>query len=327
MRHHGRMPDRSAHVDEGWRAVRAAAPAGPDADAAKRGRLTFLGHSTVLIEIDDLRILTDPVLREGVGPVRRQVQAVLPELFADLDAVFISHGHHDHLDPPSLRRIPGKPTLIVPRGFGRIAEQAGARPGRGGRARRPADDRPRPVRGHLRRALGPPRAVRADRPGDRLRDRGARGRSTSRATRTCSRRWASSPGALDVAMLPVWGWGPTIGEGHMNPIRAAAAAAHPPAEAGDPDPLGHVLPGGDAAGRARRRSTTPGHEFADALPVRAGRPGPRPGARRVLDLPTSLAALAWPETRGTPPVAGGVSRMGARRGLSRTRRGRRSRAR
>ena len=71
----------------------------------------------MLIEVDDLRILTDPVLREGVGPVRRQVQAVLPELFADLDAVFISHGHHDHLDPPSLRRIPGKPTLIVPRGL------------------------------------------------------------------------------------------------------------------------------------------------------------------------------------------------------------------
>ncbi len=34
--------------------------------------------------------------------------------------MFISHGHHDHLDPPSLRRIPGKPTLIVPRGFGRL---------------------------------------------------------------------------------------------------------------------------------------------------------------------------------------------------------------
>ena len=42
---------------------------------------------------------------------------MLPELFADLDAVFISHGHHDHLDLPSLRRIPGKPTVIVPRGL------------------------------------------------------------------------------------------------------------------------------------------------------------------------------------------------------------------
>ena len=166
MRHHGRMPDRTAHVDEGWRAVRAASPARRTAARAERGRLTFLGHSTVLIEVDDLRILTDPVLREGFGPVRRQVQAVLPELFEDLDAVFISHGHHDHLDPPSLRRIPGKPTVIVPRGFGRIGGAGGPRPGRGGGARRPADDRPRPVRGPVRRALGPPRAARA-RPGRR----------------------------------------------------------------------------------------------------------------------------------------------------------------
>ena len=113
----GGCPTDTRNVDDGWRAVRAAAPA-DRRRAAKRGRLTFLGHSTVLIEVDDLRILTDPVLREGLGPVRRQVQAVLPELFADLDAVFISHGHHDHLDPPSLRRIPGKPTVIVPRGFG-----------------------------------------------------------------------------------------------------------------------------------------------------------------------------------------------------------------
>ncbi len=110
----GAMPHRQAAVDHAWRRVRAASPAtraGPP-----KGRLTFLGHSTVLVEIDDLRILTDPVLREGLGPVRRQVQSVLPELFADLDAVFISHGHHDHFDPPSLRRILGRPTVIVPRG-------------------------------------------------------------------------------------------------------------------------------------------------------------------------------------------------------------------
>src|SRR5262249_40119626 len=95
-------------------------------------RLTFLGHSTVLIEVDDLRILTDPVLREGVGPVRRQVEAVLPDLFEDLDAIFISHGHHDHLDPPSLRRIPGKPTLTGPRGLGATPAKLARGPGEEG---------------------------------------------------------------------------------------------------------------------------------------------------------------------------------------------------
>ena len=56
---------------------------------------------------------------------------MLPELFEDLDAVFISHGHHDHLDPPSLRRIPGKPTVIVPRGFRQLGGAAAS-----GRSRR-----------------------------------------------------------------------------------------------------------------------------------------------------------------------------------------------
>jgi L-ascorbate metabolism protein UlaG (beta-lactamase superfamily) len=216
------MPHRHAAVDHAWRAVRAAAPA--KAAGPKHGRLTFLGHSTVLIEIDDLRILTDPVLRDGLGPVRRQVTAVLPELFADLDAVFISHGHHDHLDPASLRQIPGKPTLIVPRGFGKLGEKAG---------------------------LGPVEEVG---PGDRLKI--DRVKFAVVQARHSGRREPFGPegpaigcviagsrvvyfpgdtdifpemsemaGTLDVALLPVWGWGPTIGEGHMNPERAAQAAA------------------------------------------------------------------------------------------------------
>ena len=111
------MPHRHATVDETWRSIRAASPA--KAVGPKHARLTFLGHATVLIEVDDLRILTDPVLRDGLGPVRRQVKAVLPELFADLDAVFISHGHHDHLDTAFAAQDPRLPTVIVPKGFGR----------------------------------------------------------------------------------------------------------------------------------------------------------------------------------------------------------------
>ena len=221
--HHWRMPiDRDATRDHAWRAVRAASPAG--VAGPRHARLTFLGHSTVLIEVDDLRILTDPVLRAGLGPVRRQVQAVLPELFEDLDAVFISHGHHDHLDPPSLRRIPGKPTVIVPRGFGHLVAKAG---------------------------LGPVEEVE---PGDRLViDRvhlevfhaehsgrrepfGPEGPPLGcvlAGSRTVYfpgdtdifPGMTALAGRLDVAMLPVWGWGPTIGEGHMNPERAAEAAA------------------------------------------------------------------------------------------------------
>jgi L-ascorbate metabolism protein UlaG (beta-lactamase superfamily) len=216
------MPDRHAAVDHAWRAVRVANPArraGPH-----HARLTFLGHSTVLIEVDDLRILTDPILREGVGPVRRQVRAILPDLFANLDAIFISHGHHDHFDPPSLRRIPGKPTVILPRGFGRLGAKLGLGPveevGPGDRLtiERVHFEVTHAEHSGRREPLGPSGpaigcVVQGSRsvyfPGDT----------------DLFPAMGDLIGRLDVAMLPVWGWGPTIGDGHMNPVRAAAAAA------------------------------------------------------------------------------------------------------
>jgi L-ascorbate metabolism protein UlaG (beta-lactamase superfamily) len=255
------MPDRKAAVDHAWRRVRAASPG--QAGGERHGRLTFLGHSTVLIEVDELRILTDPVLREGLGPVRRQVRSVLPELFADLDAIFISHGHHDHLDPPSLRRIPGKPTLIVPRGFGAIAS---------------------------RLDLGPVEEVV---PGDRLKidrvqfevtyaDHSGRREpfgptGPAMGCVVSGSRTVYFPGdtdlfpamgdlagRLDVAMLPVWGWGPTIGEGHMNPVRAAAAAAILRPRLAIPIHWGTFYP----AGMRRivpQPFDAPGHDFVSAL--------------------------------------------------------------
>ena len=219
--------------------------------------------------------------------------------------MFISHGHHDHLDPPSLRRIPGKPTVIVPRGFGKIGGEGGPRPGRGGRARRPADDRPRPVRGHVRGALGPPRAA-SGRPARRsaASSRG-RGPSTSPATPTCSPRWASSPGGSTSRMLPVWGWGPTIGEGHLDPDARRRGRGDPPAAARHPDPLGHLLPGGHAAGRAgavrRRRAASSPTALAGFAPDVEARVL-APGEAR----PAEPVAARRPETRTNPAGAGGV---------------------
>lgn len=270
------MSHRHAARDHAWRSVRAASPAprpGPE-----HARLTFLGHSTVLIEVDDLRILTDPVLRDGLGPVRRQVRAVLPELFADLDAVFISHGHHDHLDPPSLRRIPGRPTVIVPRGFGRLTS---------------------------RLDLGPVEEVE---PGDRLTiDRvhfevveaehsgrrepfGPAGPAMGcvvAGSRTIYfpgdtdlfTGMGALAGRLDAALLPVWGWGPTIGDGHLNPVRAAAAAAILRPRLAIPIHWGTFYPAGMRR-VAPRPFNEPGQAFADAVaslapavPVRVLAPG------------------------------------------------------
>jgi L-ascorbate metabolism protein UlaG (beta-lactamase superfamily) len=63
-------------------------------------RLTWLGHSTVLLELSGTRLLTDPVLRSRVVHLRRR--APEPADPGALDAVLISHAHRDHLDLPSL---------------------------------------------------------------------------------------------------------------------------------------------------------------------------------------------------------------------------------
>ena len=82
-------------------------------------RITWLGHSTVLLETAGLRLLTDPVLRARIGPVGRRLELVEIDLDA-IDAVLISHQHRDHLDLPSLALLRPEVQLIVPSGAGRI---------------------------------------------------------------------------------------------------------------------------------------------------------------------------------------------------------------
>ena len=78
-------------------------------------RVTFVGHATVLVEMDGVRLITDPVLRRRVGPLRRHGAAPDPRLAEGIDAVLISHLHHDHADVPSLRRLSRTvPVLAAP---------------------------------------------------------------------------------------------------------------------------------------------------------------------------------------------------------------------
>jgi L-ascorbate metabolism protein UlaG (beta-lactamase superfamily) len=74
-------------------------------------RATWLGHSTVLIEIDGLRVLTDPVwgpraspLRVA-GPKRFQPVPVALRAMPSIDLVVVSHDHYDHLDYPTIREL------------------------------------------------------------------------------------------------------------------------------------------------------------------------------------------------------------------------------
>ena len=92
-------------------------------------RLLWLGHASFLVEVDGIRVLIDPIF----GPAGRIIPRISPAALSPtelppLDAVLISHGHHDHLDPPSLRalsrRFGPKLPFIVPTGLGRCLPRA-----------------------------------------------------------------------------------------------------------------------------------------------------------------------------------------------------------
>lgn len=111
----------------------AGAHAGPAADL----RVTWLGHSTVLLELDGRRILTDPMwnpyaspLPFGFGKRFFPVPLELKEL-PPLDLILQSHDHYDHLDPATLRHLarlqPSVPVLC-PLGVGRYYAAAGWKP-------------------------------------------------------------------------------------------------------------------------------------------------------------------------------------------------------
>ncbi|WML39469.1 MBL fold metallo-hydrolase [Neobacillus sp. OS1-2] len=79
---------------------------------------TWVGHSTFLIQLNGQNILTDPVWAKRMGFDKRLTEpgislADLPEI----DLVVISHGHYDHLDFPTLKKLKGNPHYFVPVGL------------------------------------------------------------------------------------------------------------------------------------------------------------------------------------------------------------------
>ena len=185
-----------------------------------RAEVTYLAHSTVLVEMGGRRILTDPVLYDRVTILRRQVSPLPASLYRDIDAVVISHLHHDHLDLRSLRLLGTDSRLIVPRGAAGLMRRAGfnhvseLRAGEGldlGTVRVTAT----PAR-HSGRRL--PFGPRADALGYLL-DEGTE-RVYFAGDTDIFAEMADLEG-IDLALLPVWGWGPRLGPGHMDPERAA----------------------------------------------------------------------------------------------------------
>jgi L-ascorbate metabolism protein UlaG (beta-lactamase superfamily) len=185
---------------------------------------TFLGHSTVLVEMGGARLLTDPVLFDRVSVLRRTVSPLPRALYQHVDAVLISHLHLDHLDVPSLRLLGSDTQLVVPRGAGRLMRSYGfssvielAR----GTSVEVADGRVRVTATPAAHSgFRPPFGPNADAVGYLL-DQGSE--RVYFAGDTDIFREMSDIEGIDLALLPVWGWGPRLGPGHMDPRRAAEA--------------------------------------------------------------------------------------------------------
>ena len=181
-----------------------------------------MGHATVLLELAGIRILTDPFLRRGLGPLERHGPLPDRENFADIDLILISHGHPDHFDRASLALIQPPATVVVPRGLGAVTrgwvDGDVHELGVGERIRVGAlSIEAVPARHWI--APGAPRAQ----PQGYLVDAGARiwfaGDTGSFAG---LQRLA---GRVDAALLPVWTWGPHLGPGHLGPRSAAEVLA------------------------------------------------------------------------------------------------------
>ena len=184
-------------------------------------RIDYVGHACLRIEIDGVTLLTDPVLRARIGHLRR-IPPPPPRAVIDaVDAVLISHAHHDHLHVPSLRSLPGSPTVVCAAPAAVPVRSAGLRAV--------------PLTTGASIEIGPVRveATPADHDGRRLGILGG-GESVSFALRGPSGGifFAGDTGVfdglarierIDVALVPVTGWGPKLGPGHIGPREAAEA--------------------------------------------------------------------------------------------------------
>ena len=183
--------------------------------------ITWVGHSTVLLEIDGVRLLTDPVLSERMLHLRRVSGPPDVGALHDVDAILVSHLHYDHLDVKSLRTVGRATRVLVPvgagamlrsRGFAHVTELD------------VGDDTD--VKG-VNVA-----ATHAEHGGHRV--FGMRVPALGYLVSGSVRAWFAGDTdlfdgmdglarELDVALLPVAGWGPRVARGHLNPERAAKA--------------------------------------------------------------------------------------------------------
>jgi len=231
--------------------------------------VTWIGHSTVLLEVDGARLLTDPLLRQRAVHLRRSER---PAAVPRIDGVLISHLHYDHLDIASLREVGRDVPVVLPRGAARILRWRGF-----GDVREVEAGDVVEVAGlavHVTPADHDP----SWRPGTRpVRAVGyvADGVFFAGDTDLFAEMAAIAP--VDLALLPVAGWGPRLPAGHMSPEHAAEALTLLQPRLAVPIHWGTFAPwrapaGDDGPARAFARAAA---EVAPDVDIRILRPGER----------------------------------------------------
>jgi L-ascorbate metabolism protein UlaG (beta-lactamase superfamily) len=94
-------------------------------------RVTFVNHATLLVQMNDVNVLTDPVWSQRVSPVswagprRRRPPGLRLEDLPQIDLVLLSHNHYDHLDLPTLRRLErrDRPAFLCGLGVGALLRE------------------------------------------------------------------------------------------------------------------------------------------------------------------------------------------------------------
>lgn len=223
--------------------------------------MSYLGHSTVLIDLGGVRVLTDPILRRRVGLLVRAAAPVDPDSWDRVDVVLISHSHWDHLDYGSLQLLDAGVPIVVARGMAARLQARGFRqvfevvPGDAIRVAGLTIE----ATWALHRGFGPPIGPTELCVGYLVTGT----RSVYFAGDTALfEDMALLDRGVHLALIPVWGWGPRArAPEHLDPLGAAHAIRLVRPRVAVPIHWGTLHP----IGLRRMRPATridPPHEFA-----------------------------------------------------------------
>jgi len=195
------------------------------------GTLTWWGHSTSTWLDQSTSVLFDPVLTARLGHLRRVRGSVPPPEAAHTDLVLISHLHADHMHLPSLRLVTPSAVFITPVGSRRLLTPLISR-GLEVREVEPGDlVEVAGLRVHV---------LAADHDGRRYPGSPHRGPALGYLVEGSRRCWYPGDtgpefaypdvGHIDIALVPVGGWGPNLGPGHLDARQAAEAVRRIPSD-------------------------------------------------------------------------------------------------